>query len=51
MQTRRIFLESLVAAGSLPAVLHVAKAQTYPAKPVRIICGFRQEASMTSMRV
>lgn len=40
MQTRRIFLESLVAAGSLPAVLRVAKAQTYPAKPVRIICGF-----------
>jgi hypothetical protein len=37
---RRQFLHLAAGAGILPGVSRVAKAQAYPAKPVRIICGF-----------
>jgi tripartite-type tricarboxylate transporter receptor subunit TctC len=38
--SRRQFLPLTAAAGALPAVSRVAKAQTYPAKPVRIVVGY-----------
>jgi tripartite-type tricarboxylate transporter receptor subunit TctC len=37
---RRRFLHLAAGAAALPAVSGIAKAQAYPAKPVRIICGF-----------
>jgi tripartite-type tricarboxylate transporter receptor subunit TctC len=37
---RRQFLHLAAAAGALPALAHVACAQAYPARPVRIIVGF-----------
>jgi len=37
---RRKFLQLAAGAAALPAVSGIAKAQAYPAKPVRIICGF-----------
>src|SRR5215831_309059 len=37
---RRNFLHLAVAAAALPAVSHVARAQAYPSRPVRIIVGF-----------
>ena len=37
---RRQFLNLAAGATALPAALRVAKAQTYPAKPVRIVVGF-----------
>jgi len=37
---RREFLRLAAGAGALPALPHVARAQTYPARPVRIIVGF-----------
>jgi tripartite-type tricarboxylate transporter receptor subunit TctC len=37
---RRQFLHLAVGAAALPAVLRVASAQTYPARPVRIVVGF-----------
>src|SRR3954447_17915995 len=37
---RRQFLHLAAAAAALPAVSPIAKAQTYPARPVRIIVGF-----------
>jgi hypothetical protein len=37
---RRRFLYLAAGAGALPAVSRIARAQTYPARPVRIIVGF-----------
>jgi tripartite-type tricarboxylate transporter receptor subunit TctC len=37
---RRKFLHLAAAAAALPAVSRIARAQTYPARPVRIIVGF-----------
>jgi tripartite-type tricarboxylate transporter receptor subunit TctC len=37
---RRQFLHLAAGAGALPVVLHVAKAQAYPLRPVHIIVGF-----------
>jgi tripartite-type tricarboxylate transporter receptor subunit TctC len=37
---RRRFLHLAAAAVALPAVSHIARAQTYPTRPVRIIVGF-----------
>src|SRR5262249_23597816 len=37
---RRQFLHLAAGAAALPAVSHVARAQTYPTRPVRIIVGF-----------
>jgi tripartite-type tricarboxylate transporter receptor subunit TctC len=37
---RRRFLHLAAGAAALPTVSHIAKAQTYPTKPVRIIVGF-----------
>jgi len=37
---RRQFLRLAAGATALPAVSHVAKAQSYPARPVRLIVGF-----------
>jgi tripartite-type tricarboxylate transporter receptor subunit TctC len=37
---RRNFLHLLAGAAALPAVSRVARAQAYPARPVRIIVGF-----------
>ena len=37
---RRKFLHLAAGAAALPAVSRVARAQTYPSRPVRIIVGF-----------
>jgi tripartite-type tricarboxylate transporter receptor subunit TctC len=37
---RRQFLRLAAAAAALPAVSHIAKAQAYPTRPVRIMVGF-----------
>src|SRR5262245_39406313 len=37
---RRSFLHLAAGAAALPAVSRIAKAQAYPARPVRIIVGF-----------
>ena len=37
---RRLFLQSAAVAASLPALFRVARAQTYPSRPVRILVGF-----------
>src|SRR5262245_17411431 len=37
---RRSFLHLAVGAAALPAVSRIARAQTYPARPVRIVVGF-----------
>jgi tripartite-type tricarboxylate transporter receptor subunit TctC len=37
---RRQFLQLAAASAVLPAVSHIARAQTYPTRPVRIIVGF-----------
>src|SRR5450759_5178649 len=37
---RRTFLHLAAGAAALPAVTRIARAQTYPARPVRIIVGF-----------
>jgi tripartite-type tricarboxylate transporter receptor subunit TctC len=37
---RRQFLKSAAMAAALPAVSRIARGQAYPARPVRIICGF-----------
>jgi tripartite-type tricarboxylate transporter receptor subunit TctC len=37
---RRQFLHLAVGAAALPAAPHIAKAQTYPTRPVRLIVGF-----------
>src|SRR5262245_24987418 len=37
---RRQFLHLAAGAAALPAVLRIARAQAYPAQPVRIIVGF-----------
>jgi tripartite-type tricarboxylate transporter receptor subunit TctC len=42
---RRRFLQLAAGAGALPAVSRMAKAQTYPTRPVRIIIGFGPGAS------
>ena len=35
---RRQFLQLAAGAAALPAVSRIARAQTYPARPVRILC-------------
>jgi len=37
---RRQFLRLAAGAAGLPAAVRIAKAQTYPARPVRLIIGF-----------
>src|SRR5260370_4577056 len=37
---RRCFLHLAACAAALPAVSHIARAQAYPTRPVRIIVGF-----------
>ena len=37
---RRTFLHLAAGAAALPAVSHIAWAQTYPTRPVRIVVGF-----------
>jgi tripartite-type tricarboxylate transporter receptor subunit TctC len=37
---RRQFLQLAAGAAGLPAAVRIAKAQTYPARPVRLIIGF-----------
>src|SRR5262249_45707137 len=37
---RRRFLHLVAGAAALPAVSHIAWAQTYPSRPVRIVVGF-----------
>ena len=37
---RRTFLHLAAGAAALPAVSRIAKAQTYPTRPVRIVVGF-----------
>src|SRR5262249_23463850 len=37
---RRNFLHLAASAAALPAVLRIASAQTYPARPVRLIIGY-----------
>jgi hypothetical protein len=37
---RRKFLHLVAGAGALPAVSHIARAQTYLTRPVRLIVGF-----------
>jgi hypothetical protein len=37
---RRLFLHLAAGAAALPLLSQIAKAQTYPTKPVRIIVGF-----------
>jgi tripartite-type tricarboxylate transporter receptor subunit TctC len=37
---RRTFLHLAVSAAALPVALRIASAQTYPTRPVRLICGF-----------
>jgi hypothetical protein len=37
---RRTFLRLALATAALPGVAPIASAQTYPTRPVRLICGF-----------
>ena len=37
---RRKFLQLVAGAAALPAVSRIARAQAYPARPVRVIVGF-----------
>ena len=37
---RRQFLQAIAAAAALPALPRVAWSQSYPARPVRVLCGF-----------
>jgi tripartite-type tricarboxylate transporter receptor subunit TctC len=37
---RRQFLQAIAVAAALPALSHIAWSQAYPARPVRILCGF-----------
>ena len=37
---RRKFLQLAAGAAAIPAVSRIAKAQTYPSRPVRLIVGF-----------
>ncbi len=45
---RRKFLHLAAGAAALPAVSHMARAQAYPTRPVRIIVGFPPVARSTS---
>jgi hypothetical protein len=44
---RRHFLHLAAGAAALPAVSRIARPQTYPMKPVRMIVGFAQPAGPT----
>jgi tripartite-type tricarboxylate transporter receptor subunit TctC len=46
---RRQFLHLAAGAAALPTASRIARAQTYPAKPVHIIAGAPPGASLTSM--
>jgi tripartite-type tricarboxylate transporter receptor subunit TctC len=48
---RRKFLHLAAGAVALPAMLRIARAQTYPTRPVRIIVPFARRARPTSWRV
>jgi hypothetical protein len=37
---RRTFLHLAIGAGALPFLPHIARAQAYPTRPVRLIVGF-----------
>jgi hypothetical protein len=45
---RRHFLQLAAGAAALPAVSRIARAQTYPTRPVRLIIGASQEADSIS---
>ena len=47
---RRQFLHLAAGAAALPAVSRIARAQTYPTRPVRIIVGFPAGGPPTSSR-
>ena len=47
---RRQFLHLAAGAAALPAASRVARAQAYPARPVRIIVGFPAAVPVTSTR-
>src|SRR4051812_7123271 len=38
--SRRTFLRLAVSAAALPAAPHIARAQTYPSRPIRVVVGF-----------
>jgi tripartite-type tricarboxylate transporter receptor subunit TctC len=38
--SRRTFLRLAVSAAALPAASHIARAQTYPSRPIRVVVGF-----------
>lgn len=40
IQSRRVFIRLAAAAAAWPATRHVARAQTYPTRLVRIVVGF-----------
>src|SRR5262245_36304243 len=41
LSSRRHFMRLTAGAAALPAVTRIARAQAYPTRPVRIICGFQ----------
>ena len=47
---RRNSLHLAAGAAALPAVSHVARAQAYPTRPVRMIVGFAPAGRPTSWR-
>jgi hypothetical protein len=47
---RRRFLRLAVGAAILPAMSRIARAQTYPSRPVRIMWALRSAARPTSTR-
>ena len=46
---RRNFLHLAVGAAALPAVSRIARAQTYPSRPVRLVVGFAPVENIASI--
>jgi hypothetical protein len=49
--SRRRFLHLAAGAAALPAVSHIARAQVYPTRPVRLVVGFPQVARAICLHV